>query len=124
MMGDNVLYYGDNLEVLRNHIHDESVDLIYLDPPFNSNQEYNVIFKERSGKESEAQIKAFTDTWKWNEEAAKTYEDIILAGDRTGEVMEAFKKYLGNSDMMAYLTMMAPRLKRLHRALKSTGSIY
>ena len=69
----NTLYYGDNLAVLREHVPDESVDLVYLDPPFNSNASYNVLFKERTGEESPAQIKAFTDTWEWTQETERTY---------------------------------------------------
>ena len=74
----NTLYYGDNLEILRQHVGDESVDLVYLDPPFNSNATYNVLFKERSGEESPAQIKAFTDTWEWTQESERTFEQEIV----------------------------------------------
>ncbi len=124
MHSDNVLYYGDNLEVLRLHVRDESVDLIYLDPPFNSNQTYNVLFAEQNGSESAAQIKAFKDTWHWDLQAAETYEDVVEAGGSISEAMQAFRKLLGSSDMMAYVTMMAPRLTELRRVLKPTGSIY
>ncbi len=123
-MSQNVLYYGDNLEVLRRHIKDESVDLVYLDPPFNSNQGYNVLFAERNGARSAAQIKAFEDTWKWDQGAAEAYESVMESGGRVAEAMRAFRTFLGESDMMAYLAMMAPRLIELKRVLKPTGSIY
>jgi site-specific DNA-methyltransferase (adenine-specific) len=120
----NQLYYGDNLAVLREHIKDESVDLIYLDPPFNSRQDYNVLFAERDGTRSASQIMAFEDTWEWNTESARACEEIIERGGRVSEAIQAFRTFLGNSDMMAYLAMMAPRLIELHRVLKVTGSIY
>jgi DNA modification methylase len=120
----NVLYYGDNLEVLRRHIKDESVDLVYLDPPFNSNQGYNVLFAEHDGTRSAAQIKAFGDTWRWDQGAAEAYEQVVESGGRVAEGMRAFRTFLGDSDMMAYLAMMAPRLVELRRAMKSTASIY
>jgi DNA modification methylase len=120
----NQLYYGDNLAVLREHIKDESVDLIYLDPPFNSRQDYNVLFAERDGTRSASQIMAFEDTWEWNMDAERAYEEIVERGGRVSEAMRAFRTFLGHSDMMAYLAMMAPRLIELHRVLKVTGSIY
>jgi site-specific DNA-methyltransferase (adenine-specific) len=124
-MAENVLYYGDNLEILRLYIKDESVDLVYLDPPFKSNQDYNVLFAEHNGTRSAAQIKAFEDTWEWNNTAAKEYQSIVEGGHhRVSQAMQAFRTFLGESDMMAYLAMMAPRLVELHRVLKSTGSIY
>jgi DNA modification methylase len=123
-MSENALYYGDNLEVLRRHIKDETIDLVYLDPPFNSSQDYNVLFAEQNGTRSAAQIKAFEDTWRWDQGAAEAYEDIVVAGGRVSQAMQAFRSFLGESDMMAYLAMMAPRLVELKRVLKSTGSIY
>jgi site-specific DNA-methyltransferase (adenine-specific) len=120
----NKLYYGDNLQVLREYIPDQSVDLIYLDPPFNSRQDYNVLFAERDGSRSASQITAFKDTWEWNEEAARSYEEVIEQGGRVAEAMRAFRTLLGGSDMLAYLAMMAPRLVELRRVLKETGSIY
>jgi len=120
----NQLYYGDNLEVLRQHIKDESVDLIYLDPPFNSRQDYNVLFAEKDGTRSSSQIMAFEDTWEWNVDAERAYEEIVEQGGRVSDAMRAFRTFLGHSDMMAYLAMMAPRLIELKRALKVTGSIY
>ena len=120
----NQLYYGDNLEVLRRHIGDESVDLIYLDPPFNSRASYNVLFAERDGTRAASQIKAFEDTWKWDETAARACAEVIEAGGKVSEAMQAFRTFLGDSDMMAYLAMMAPRLVELRRVLKPTGSLY
>ncbi|MCK4623779.1 MAG: restriction endonuclease [Phycisphaerae bacterium] len=121
---DNILYYGDNLDILKRYIKDESVDLIYLDPPFKSNQDYNVLFAEQNGSRSQAQIKAFEDTWEWNPESARACQEIIEAGGRVSEVTQAFRTFLGASDMMAYLAMIVPRLVELRRALKPTGSIY
>jgi DNA modification methylase len=123
-MEKNCLYYGDNLTVLREHIKDESVDLIYLDPPFNSRQDYNVLFAERDGTRSASQIMAFEDTWEWNMDAERAYEEIVERGGRVSDAMRAFRTFLGHSDMMAYLAMMAPRLIELHRVLKVTGSVY
>jgi adenine specific DNA methylase Mod len=120
----NLLYYGDNLDVLRRHITDNSVDLVYLDPPFKSNQDYNVLFAEKDGTRAAAQFKAFEDTWEWNQSAAAEYEAVVEAGGRVSDVMQAFRRFLGTNDMLAYLTMMAPRLIELRRVLKGTGSIY
>ena len=124
----NTLYYGDNLEILRQHVGDESVDLVYLDPPFNSNASYNVLFKERSGEESPAQIKAFTDTWEWTQESERTFEQEIVLNPETPpnvkEMIAAFRQFIGSNAMMAYLVMMTPRLVELRRVLKPTGSIY
>ena len=123
----NRLLFGDNLNWLRNKdiFPDASVDLIYLDPPFNSNADYNVLFREASGQASQAQFHAFTDTWNWAD-AAQTYAEFVddcpLAA--VVEMMDALHDLLRNSPMMAYLAMMAPRLVELHRTLKPTGSIY
>jgi DNA modification methylase len=122
-MPDNLLYYGDNLDVLRRHVADESVDLVYLDPPFNSNASYNVLFAERDGTQAAAQIKAFGDTWRWDESAARAYEEIE-GGGKVSPAMQAFRTLLGDTDMLAYLAMVAPRLVELRRVLKPTGSIY
>ncbi|MGA7579510.1 MAG: DNA methyltransferase [Desulfobaccales bacterium] len=122
----NQLFFGDNLEILRgNHIPVGSVDLIYLDPPFNSNATYNILFAEKSGEKSAAQITAFEDTWHWGEEAAAAYDDVVR-GDRPrlAELLRALGAFLGQNDMMAYLSMMAARLTELHRVLKPTGSLY
>jgi site-specific DNA-methyltransferase (adenine-specific) len=118
------LYYGDNLDILRRYIKDESVDLVYLDPPFNSAQNYNAFFQEKDGTAAASQIRAFEDTWTWNQESQRVYEELILQPGKVGEVMQAFKTFLGTNDMMAYLAMMCPRLVELRRALKSTGSLY
>ena len=120
----NKLYYGDNLEVLQRYVKDESVDLVYLDPPFNSRQDYNVLFAEKDGSQSSSQIHAFEDTWEWNTDAMRAYEQIVEQGGRVADTLRAFKTFLFNSDMMAYLAMMAPRLVELRRVLKETGSIY
>jgi len=123
-MSKNRLYYGDNLDVLRRYIADESVDLVYLDPPFNSNANYNVLFAEKSGTKAAAQIKAFEDTWRWDESAAEAYRDVVEQGGSVAQALIAFRTFLGDSDMLAYLAMMAPRLVELRRVLKPTGSIY
>ena len=121
----NQLYFGDNLDILRQHLADESVDLIYLDPPFNSNATYNVLFRERSGEESAAQITAFDDTWRWGLESELAYQEVITEqAGKVGELLAALRSFLGQNDMMAYLTMMAQRMVELHRVLKPTGSIY
>ena len=121
----NKLYFGDNLDILRNHVADESVDLIYLDPPFNSNATYNVLFREKSGEHSAAQITAFDDTWHWGLESESAYHDVVMDGPKAlGDLLQAMRAFLGQNDMMAYLTMMAQRMVELHRVLKPTGSIY
>ncbi|HEV2383083.1 MAG TPA: DNA methyltransferase [Terriglobia bacterium] len=120
----NTLYYGDNLDILRRYVKDETVDLIYLDPPFKSNQDYNVLFAEQDGARSAAQIKAFSDTWKWDVAAASAYQEAVEQGGKLSETLQGFRRIVGDSDMLAYLSMMAPRLVELRRALKSTGSIY
>ncbi len=124
MTAENILYYGDNLDILRRHIKDESVDLVYLDPPFNSNATYNVLFAERNGSQAAAQIKAFGDTWQWDRAAMEAYQEIVEAGGKVSQVMQAFRQFLGDNDMLAYLAMMAPRLVELRRVLKPTGSLY
>lgn len=120
----NLLYYGDNFDVLQRHVKDESVDLVYLDPPFNSNQSYNVLFAERSGAKSSSQIRAFEDTWTWDQTAAESYQYVMEQGGDVTRAMQAFRTLLGDSNMMAYLAMMAPRLMELKRVLKTTGSLY
>ena len=121
----NKLYFGDNLNILREHVADESVDLIYLDPPFNSNATYNVLFQEKSGEQSAAQITAFEDTWHWTLDSEYAYQDVVTNGPaKVGELVAAMRSFLGQNDMMAYLTMMAQRMVELHRVLKPTGSIY
>jgi site-specific DNA-methyltransferase (adenine-specific) len=120
----NTLYYGDNLDILTRYIEDESVDLVYLDPPFNSARSYNVLFAEHDGTRAAAQIRVFEDTWQWDEAAASAYEATVESGGRVAEAMRAFRVFLKDSDMLAYLSMMAPRLKELSRVLKSSGSLY
>ncbi len=121
----NTLYYGDNLPILREHIATESVDLVYLDPPFNSNRSYNVLFKDESGNEADAQISAFEDSWHWNESAERTYTDLVQEGpERVAAMIGALHGFIGANQMMAYLVMMAARLVELHRVLKPTGSLY
>src|SRR5438034_8733220 len=101
----NTLYYGDNLHILRRYIEDESVDLIYLDPPFNSNADYNVLFAERDGTQAAAQVKAFGDSWRWDQGAARTFADVVECGGRVADAMLAMQRFLGESDMLAYLAM-------------------
>jgi adenine specific DNA methylase Mod len=121
----NKLYFGDNLNILRDHVEDESVDLIYLDPPFNSKRDYNLLFKTPKGHSSEAQITAFEDSWHWGAEAETEYEELLHQKNTdVAEMIRSLRNFLGTNDMMAYLTMMANRLLELHRVLKPTGSIY
>ena len=148
----NQLYFGDNLNVLRESIASESVDLIYLDPPFNSKRDYNLLFKspkvgraspraglgepDGSGSRgrsphqstedySSAQITAFEDSWHWGEQAEREFDELVHAPNTdVSEMMQALRRFLGENDMMAYLTMMANRLLQLHRVLKPIGSLY
>ena len=120
----NTLFYGDNLDILQRYIKDESVDLVYLDPPFNSNANYNVLFAQKDGSQSSAQIQAFEDTWQWDQNAIQTYTHEVEKGGPVADALRAFNLILGDSNMMAYLTMMAPRLQELRRVLKPTGSLY
>ena len=121
----NSLYFGDNLKVLREHVADESVDLVYLDPPFNSNATYNVLFKAPDGQQSQSQIEAFDDTWHWTDSAEEAYWQVLRGPNSdAAKMLEAMRAFLGENDMMAYLAMMAIRLIELHRVLKPTGSLY
>src|SRR5690606_18730323 len=121
----NTLYYGDNLAILRDHIADESVDLIYLDPPFNSARSYNVLFKHESGDAAEAQVRAFDDTWHWGQEAEHTYHELVTKGlPPVADMIGAMRQFIGDNQMMAYLVMKAARLAELHRVLNPTGSLY
>ncbi len=123
----NQLYFGDNLEVLRKHIPIDSVDLIYLDPPFNSNATYNVLFAEQNGTKSGAQITAFDDTWHWGVESEAAFDEVVHRGigpKKLADLLLAFRSFLGSNDMMAYITMMAARLVEMQRVLKPTGSIF
>lgn len=119
------LYYGDNLGVMREHLKDASVDLIYLDPPFNSKRDYNVLFKSPKGEAAEAQITAFEDTWHWNTQTEGEFDELMHQPNTdVAELMRALRSFLGENDMMAYLTAMAIRLLEMHRVLKDTGSLY
>lgn len=120
----NTLYYGDNLDVLRQHIEDESVDLIYLDPPFQSGRDYNLLYTASDGKKAPAQIKAFEDTWEWDEAASSAYDEVVKTGKPVALALESFRKFIGGSRMLAYMSMMSIRLVELQRVLKKTGSLY
>ena len=123
--GIDTLFYGDNLTILRDHIEDESIDLIYLDPPFNSNATYNVLFRSPAGERSQAQIEAFEDTWHWDGAAERAFDEVVNSGNTdAAEMLRAMRSFLKENDMMAYLAMMAVRLIELHRVLKPTGSLY
>jgi DNA modification methylase len=121
----NHLYYGDNLDILRSSVADESIDLVYLDPPFNSQANYNVLFKAPSGQQSKAQIEAFEDTWHWHDATERAFDEVINSGNAdAAEMLRAMRSFLKENDMMAYLTMMAVRLIELDRVLKPTDSLY
>jgi len=119
-MPQNYLYYGDNLAILRRFIGDESVDLIYLDPPFNSKQSYNVA----GTGGARATVKAFEDSWRWEERTLASYGQLVAEGGNAAEALQALRALLGESALLAYLVMMAPRLVELRRILKLTGSLY
>jgi len=121
---ENTLYYGDNLDILRRYIKDETIDLVYLDPPFKSNQNYNVLFKEKNGSQAASQIRAFEDTWTWGQDDESVYADLVTKGGKVADCLQAFRTFMGPCDMLAYLVMMAPRLVELRRVMKSTASIY
>lgn len=120
----NTLFFGDNLEILRQHIKDESVDLVYLDPPFNSKADYNILFKTPDNVSSPSQITAFEDSWHWTSESELVYGQLLNAESRIASVIRGMREAIGENDMMAYLVMMAIRLIELHRVLKPTGSLY
>ena len=120
----NTLFYGDNLPILREHIPDESVDLIYLDPPFNSQRVYNVSLRDETGQEAQAQIEAFKDFWRW-EETAQVFDELReTAPASVVTLMAALREIVGETPLLAYLTMMTARLVELRRVLKSDGSLY
>lgn len=127
-MGDsakrNALYFGDNLDVLRRHIDDGSVDLVYLDPPFNSKANYNVLYRDPAGGASVAQVQAFEDTWHWGPDAAAAFDEVVAGGSPAVGILRSLRSFLGDNDLMAYLTMMTVRFVELHRVLKGTGSLY
>ncbi|MER8461016.1 DNA methyltransferase [Mesorhizobium sp. M0028] len=118
------LYFGDNLGILRDHVADESVDLVYLDPPFNSKAQYNILFRSPAGAGPDAQLEAFQDSWRWGESAESAYADVITSGGSAARILSALRSSMGENDLMAYLAMMSVRLIELHRALKPTGSMY
>jgi site-specific DNA-methyltransferase (adenine-specific) len=118
------LYYGDNLQVLRENIPDECIDLIYLDPPFNSKANYNILFKNTTGGSSEAQITAFEDTWTWGIESERFLDEIQDIKGELYQLLDLLVRTLGKNSLSAYLVMMTIRLIELHRVLKSTGSLY
>lgn len=123
-MNNRTLYFGDNLDILRQKIPDESFDLVYLDPPFNSKRSYNVLFREGL-QESQSQISAFDDTWHWTRDAQTTFKELVTTtNERVSNLLLALEKFIGHNDVLAYLTMMTVRLLELHRALKPTGSLY
>ncbi len=122
----NRLFYGDNLKVLRSgEIAPNSVDLVYLDPPFSSNRIYNAIFGDVES--AQAQIQAFDDTWKWTNETDAQFDFLTKSGglaEKIGSTLVAMRGLLGESNLMAYLVNMTPRLAELHKVLKPTGSLY
>jgi len=121
----NTLFYGDNLNIMRDYIPDESIDLIYLDPPFNSNRSYNVLFKDESGLASDAQLAAFDDTWHWGKTAEREYYELVTTAPiQISKMVEALRNLIGTNQLMAYLVMITVRLVELHRVLKPTGSLY
>lgn len=119
----NTLFYGDNLEVLRKYFPKECIDMVYLDPPFNSQADYNILFSENSGERSVAQIQAFTDFWHWDKNAEKTYLEIQEDPNLT-EMIQFLHAHLGRNDILAYLVMMTIRLRELRKVLKPTGSLF
>jgi DNA modification methylase len=124
LSSQNTLYYGDNLDILKRYIKDESVDLVYLDPPFKSSQNYNILFKEKNGSQAASQIRAFEDTWTWSQDDEAVYADLVTKGGKVADVLQAFRTFLGPCDMLAYLVMMAPRLAEMRRVMKSSAAIY
>lgn len=127
MQPANTLYYGDNLAVLREHVSSESVDLVYLDPPFNSNRNYNVLFARHDvAGQDQAQIQAFGDTWRWTTATEEQFDELVTGGlpPRVADTLAAFRTMLGENDAMAYLVNMTPRLVELHRVLKAAGSLF
>lgn len=117
----NKLYFGDNLEVLRK-IGNEAVNLIYLDPPFNSKATYNILYKSPVGADS--QRKAFEDTWRWEDGAEAAMDAVRISDVRIFRVLQALQGFLSQSDLMAYLAMMTVRLVEMRRVLKPTGSLF
>ena len=124
----NKLYYGDNLEVLRKYIKDETVDLCYIDPPFNSKRNYNQIYNN-VGTEDAAQAQAFVDTWTWDEAAEHGFKEILanMGGVFTAQsidLISGLEKVLGKGSLLSYLVSMTLRVAEIYRVLKPTGSFY
>ena len=119
----NSLLYGDNLEILHTRVADECVGLIYVDPPFNSNRSYNVLFKSKSGDSFQAQIEAFNDTWTWSQQAEEQFIEVVrVAPGRVADAIQAMRSLLGDNDVLAYL--MTVRLLEMRRVLKPAGSLH
>lgn len=121
----NTLFYGDNLDILRHYIEDETIDLIYIDPPFKKQKQFNILYKEPNGTLSEAQTIAYADAWFWDEVSERYYKEIVkTAPESLADTIIGLRKFLNESDMMAYLVNMTVRIVELHRVLKPTGSLY
>jgi len=119
---ENTLYYGDNLDILRRYIPDNSIDLVYLDPPFKSSQNYNILFKEQNGSRAASHIRAFEDIWTWSQDDEEVFAELVTEGGKVADCLQALRTFLGPCDMLAYLVMMAPRLVELRRVMKPTAS--
>ncbi|MFC2014702.1 DNA methyltransferase, partial [Chloroflexota bacterium] len=121
----DTLFLGDNLEILRNDIPDNSIDLVYLDPPFGSNRDYNLLYKESKGNQPEIRDKAFSDTWTWDRTAEDTLQDFrVKSPPEVAKLIDGILAGIGTTPVAGYLVMMAPRLLELHRVLKDNGSLY
>lgn len=122
----NTLYFGDNLDVLRRHVPDEAVDLVYLDPPFKSDQDYNVLFRTHDGSRAPAQIKAFEDTWRWDQAAARAFEEVVTGEGfpavhvRLSQTMQAFRRMLGENDLLCSMAR-ASRCRRCSSRVPRSG---
>src|SRR5919106_4844422 len=123
-ISNRTLFFGDNLKILQERIPDESFDLIYLDPPFNSNRNYNVLFQE-GRVDSSAQIHAFEDTWEWTDDTVRLFNELKQhPNPKIAILIHSLAEFIGHNEMMAYLVNMTARLMPLHRVLKPTGSLY
>ncbi len=123
-VSSNALYCGDNLNILRGHLPDSSVDLVYLDPPFKSDRNYHALFRHNDEDRVREKVPAFEDTWQWNNSAQAAYQQTVDSQTKLGDTLRAFHTFLGATDLLAYLSMLAPRLLQLHRVLNETGTIY
>jgi DNA modification methylase len=124
----NKLFYGDNLEIFRKYIKDESVDLCYIDPPFNSKRNYNQIYNN-IGQEDKAQAQAFVDTWTWDTIAAQGFDEIVsnfngVFAKKTIDLVIGLEKVLGRGSLFSYLVHLTLRIAEIYRVLKPTGSFY